>query len=186
MALLFCTHRCVSINTSPAAVQTISTFRSLFCSARVSILNGLFSQGKNTSFQRTEFSIQRLLLSHPSDHYVRKLFWGFGKAISIGLRTALQNVCSAKFTSCKKIFESPTKSPTFLFASHSMGLFSTKIPRGRVYSTASFKWIWIWIIAIHLHAFTFSWRTFWEGVYMPYISHTNFYVFKKQKVSSGL
>lgn len=104
-----------------------------------------------------------MLLNNPSDHYICKLFWGFGKTISMSLRTALQNVCSAKFTSYKKILKGPTESPTFLSASHPMGLFSTEIPRGRIYSTASSKWMWIWIIMIDLHAFTFSWRTLWEG-----------------------
>lgn len=120
-----------------------------------------------------------MLLNNPSDHYICKLFWGFGKTVSMSLRTALQNVCSAKFTSYKKILKGPTESPTFLFASHPMGLFSTKIPRGRIYSSASSKWMWIWIIMIDLHAFTFSWRTLWEGEWVPCMTHKNFNMFRK-------
>lgn len=68
---------------------------------------------------------------------------------------ALQNVCSAKSTPCKRkmqkknvkeMLRSPSESPTFLFASSSVGLLSTQTPRGWRAPPASSKRTWRWII----------------------------------------
>lgn len=158
MPFLFCTHPRVSINTSPAGVQIIIfRFLSLFYSAPVSILKELFSQGQNTSFQQTQFSIQQTLLNHPSDHYVCKLFWGFGRALRASASEQPFKMC-AQLNSLhlNQYFKAqPSHPPSFLLPILRDG-FQLKYRVGVYKPTASSKWMWIGMVMIHLHAFTFS------------------------------